>query len=321
MYFLIVYFVLPGAISCIIQNRKYPGKLSYLPLQEDESTDRSTNDPIKTQQSSEPTLSSDQDLLKQSSQDEVDGSKDNAPGAKTTVDTAGDAAPITEPVDGSKDNAPGAKTTVDTAGDGAPITEPVDGSKDNAPDAKTTVDTAGDAAPIAESACQASVESPSTQFAESVTTSLADIIMTKCSNGPKADLLPSFSTPVPSNWITLQDDFVTAAVMIVAHMGRAMFGDPNLSLGENSFSIVLLNGTMTRRDMVTMFTESSSAGHLALESCSVISAKAIRLEPLTPEGRISIDGEVIPYGPIQCQLHPRLARVMCRKRKEQALVQ
>ncbi len=264
-------FVSPGAISCIVKNRKYPGKLSYLPIEEDEATDQSTSDPFKTQQSSDHTLSSDQDLLNHASQD------------------------------------------------------PADGSKDNVPDAETTVDTAGDAAPTAESSvCQTSVESASTaptQSAEAVSsTSLADLIMTKCSNGPEADLLPSFSSPVPSNWKTLNHDFVTAAVMLVPHMGRDMFGDPNLSIGTKSFSIVILDGTMTRMDMVTMFTQSDTGGHVALESCSVISAKAIRLEPLTPQGRITIDGEVIPYGPIQCQLHPRLARVMSRKRREQTLV-
>ena len=263
-------FVSLGGINCLIKNRKYPGKLSYLPIEEDEATDQSTSDPFKTQQSSDHTLSSDQDLNQAS-------------------------------------------------------LDPVGGSKDNVPDAETTVDTAGDDAPTAESVCQASVESASTaptQSAEAVSsTSLADLVMTKCSNGPEAELLPSFSSPVPSNWKTINQDFVTAVVMLVPHMGRDMFGDPNLSIGTSAFSIVILDGTMTRMDMVTMFTQSDTGGHVALESCSVISAKAIRLEPLTPKGIITIDGEVIPYGPIQCQLHPRLARVLCRKRREQTLVQ
>ena len=49
-------------------------------------------------------------------------------------------------------------------------------------------------------------------------------------------------------------------------------------------------------------------------SCINITTRAFRLEPSLPSdhGIIAVDGEVLPYGPIQVLVHKGLARVMAR---------
>ena len=59
-----------------------------------------------------------------------------------------------------------------------------------------------------------------------------------------------------------------------------------------------------------MFLAMEDGTHMANPNLEVLYATAYRLEPLTDDGIMSLDGEVVPYGPIQAAVVPGYARVL-----------
>jgi len=56
----------------------------------------------------------------------------------------------------------------------------------------------------------------------------------------------------------------------------------------------------------------SSGTHLNCAHVEVLPVTAFRLEPETPGSYVTVDGEVVEYGPIQAEVMPGLARVLAR---------
>ena len=184
----------------------------------------------------------------------------------------------------------------------------LNGSKVDTPDTEAAVPSSSD-----DAANEMTVEAMSETIVKGIES--AEKIMTRCPYGPKADLLPPFSEPVPSNWKTIEKEFLSLMMLLIPHLSSDAFGDPGQSIGTKKMSIVFLNSEMSRKDLLSTLLNADTGAHIDMESCNVIHAKAYRLEPATPKGIMTVDGEVIPYGPVQAQVHPGLARIMCRKRR------
>ena len=134
--------------------------------------------------------------------------------------------------------------------------------------------------------------------------------------GPKTLLLPkSLTDPVPSNWVTVEGEFLIIAPVMIPHMGNGYFADPNFSIGTGKFRILYVTSDMGRRQMLSMLAGLDTAKHLEMDHVQLVDAKAYRIEPITTPGLMTLDGEVVPYGPMQAQVHKHLGRVMCRKHK------
>lgn len=56
----------------------------------------------------------------------------------------------------------------------------------------------------------------------------------------------------------------------------------------------------------------SSGTHLSCPRAEMIPVTAFRLEPVTPGGHMTVDGELVDYGPIQAELMPSLANILSR---------
>ena len=67
---------------------------------------------------------------------------------------------------------------------------------------------------------------------------------------------------------------------------------------------------MSRARLLQMFLDIETGSHLSNPALEAFKATAYRLEPLTPDGVFSLDGEVVPYGPIQAAVSPGAARVL-----------
>ena len=133
--------------------------------------------------------------------------------------------------------------------------------------------------------------------------------------GPKADLLVPLSEPIPSSWEVEEGEFIAVMILMMSHMARNSFGDPLLSIGTGKFSIVVVEGHLGRLSLLNIVTKTDSGAHLDLDGVVRKEAIAFRLEPYTAPGMLTVDGEAVHYGPIQCQIHPALGRLMCRKRQ------
>ena len=132
---------------------------------------------------------------------------------------------------------------------------------------------------------------------------------------PLLHLPPSLSEPLPPAWKTIEGEFLAVGLHIISHMSRSIIADPNLHLGSGTMRLQYSLSDMTRRELLTMFTEAETGAHLEMERVHSMCVKACRLEPLTTPGMLTADGEVLEYGPVQYEVHRHLARVMCRRRK------
>ena len=135
--------------------------------------------------------------------------------------------------------------------------------------------------------------------------------------GPQTDLLPALSKPVPGNWTTVDGDFNSINIVMTSHVANGICGHPDMTIGTGKFSINYATGNMSRMGMLSMLTNADTGGQVNLENFYSVNAKAFRIEPITTPGLLTVDGEVVPFGPIQSQLHAHLGRVMCRKRRPQ----
>ena len=95
------------------------------------------------------------------------------------------------------------------------------------------------------------------------------------------------------------------------------FGHPAFPIGTGKIRVVIVDGQISRLDMFSLLKKASTSlrEHLEMNGVSYKDVKAFRLEPYTSPGTLIADGEKVYYGPLQCQIHPTLARVMCRKRR------
>lgn len=134
--------------------------------------------------------------------------------------------------------------------------------------------------------------------------------------GPKTPLLPkSVTDPVPGDWVTLDAEFLIASAVMIPHMGNGFIADPNFSIGTGRFRILYVCSDMGRFELLSLLSGADSGNHLEMDKVKLVDARAYRIEPITAPGMLTLDGEVVPYGPMQGQVHKHLARVMCRKRR------
>ncbi len=134
--------------------------------------------------------------------------------------------------------------------------------------------------------------------------------------GPPSTLLPrTLSDPVPANWKTVETDFLMFAALLVSHMSKDFIGAPGKCMGTGTARITYLTQELSRLDLLRFFTSADTQKWLESNNVPAINTRAYRLEPITSPGMLTIDGEVVEFGPIQVQVHKHMGRVMCRKRK------
>lgn len=135
-------------------------------------------------------------------------------------------------------------------------------------------------------------------------------------NLPPTNLLPPLSEPVPDTWETKEDNFIALSSLMVPLMSSDFYGDRGLPIGSGNLRLLWVDGNnITRKDVYDVITSCESGTHTELEKVYMIDVKAFRLEPLTENGIMTVDGEVTSYGTMQAQVHPRLGRIMSRRRK------
>ena len=137
--------------------------------------------------------------------------------------------------------------------------------------------------------------------------------------GPPTDLLVPFNEKVPETWSTIEQDFLAICPLLISHVGRTFIADPNFHLGSGKMRLMWIDGKISRLGTLKVFTDAEKGRHVDKAEVKLTDAVTFRIEPLEEDDRgiITVDGErVKKYGPIQAQVHPHLARVMTRRRRE-----
>jgi sphingosine kinase len=98
----------------------------------------------------------------------------------------------------------------------------------------------------------------------------------------------------------------------VSHIAETVHSSPGKKIGDGTFQILVLRQqpSLSRLRLISLFLALEHGGHVAVSEVEVYDARAYRLEPLTEQGRYSLDGEAIPYGNVQGRVLPHAIQLL-----------
>lgn len=122
----------------------------------------------------------------------------------------------------------------------------------------------------------------------------------------------SLTDPVPDNWITIDGKYIIFAGLMCPCISDGIMGHPDLKCGSGELWIVYAPPDITRMQLVSKMSETATVG----TNFYTIRTREFRLTPIT-SGIISIDGEMIEYGPVHVRLLPNSAMRLFSRKKTQ----
>lgn len=148
---------------------------------------------------------------------------------------------------------------------------------------------------------------------------LAYLPVKAASRPPKAStsldsVLPALDEPVPESWtVVKEEEFVLVLAVYQSHLAEDLWTVPGATADDGLIHLFYVTAGISRPALLRLFLAMEKGGHLACGCPHLVyeKVKALRLEPITPQGMITVDGEMVEYGPIQAQIHPGLARLIC----------
>nr|XP_033496643.1 sphingosine kinase 2 [Epinephelus lanceolatus] len=132
-------------------------------------------------------------------------------------------------------------------------------------------------------------------------------------NIPKDDLLPPLDQPLPTrDWVTIEGDFVLVLALYQTHLGADLHAAPQARFDDGLIHLTFVRAGISRATLLRLFFAMERGTHHSVSSpyVSHITCKAFRLQPLSTRGTLTVDGELVPYGPLQAQVHPSMARLI-----------
>jgi len=125
--------------------------------------------------------------------------------------------------------------------------------------------------------------------------------------------LRPFNEPVPNDWLCIEENFVLFLIMNLPILTNDFFATPEAQPDDHALHMIFIREGISKLQLINLFTDTVSGIHMASPFVEYIRIKAFRIEPLPVKpgddliGNFMIDGERIPYGPIQGELMPSLA--------------
>lgn len=124
-------------------------------------------------------------------------------------------------------------------------------------------------------------------------------------NLPKDDLLPPLDQPLPTrDWVTIEGDFVLVLALYQSHLGADLFAAPQARFDDGLIHLTFVRAGISRATLLRLFFAMERGTHHSVSSpyVSHVTCKAFRLQPLSTRGTLTVDGELVPYGPLQAQV-------------------
>ena len=125
-------------------------------------------------------------------------------------------------------------------------------------------------------------------------------------------LLVPLNQPVPQNWVTIEDDFVSMFAAFLTHLGPDLYVALDKKWADGQMILTFVRAGVPRAAMLGIFMSMEDGSAANSPYVEQIPVHAFRLEPLTDRGVIAVDGEKVDYGPIQAQVLGPVARVLVR---------
>lgn len=130
-------------------------------------------------------------------------------------------------------------------------------------------------------------------------------------NLPRDDLLPPLDQPLPTrDWITIEGDFVLVLALYQTHLGADLYAAPQARFDDGLIHLTFVRAGISRATLLRLFFAMERGTHHSVSSpyVSHVTCKAFRLQPLSTRGTLTVDGELVPYGPLQAQVRKKTTK-------------
>uniref|UniRef100_A0A3Q2CEE3 Sphingosine kinase 1 n=1 Tax=Cyprinodon variegatus TaxID=28743 RepID=A0A3Q2CEE3_CYPVA len=117
-------------------------------------------------------------------------------------------------------------------------------------------------------------------------------------HGPPDSLLPPLDQPLPSDWVLVpQEDFVLMLAMFQSHLAEDLLAAPDARLDDGVIHLFYVTAGISRKALLRLFLAMEKGAHLDTNCQQLVHVKvrALRLEPGSGKGVITVDGEVVDY--------------------------
>ncbi|XP_037546529.1 sphingosine kinase 1 [Nematolebias whitei] len=132
--------------------------------------------------------------------------------------------------------------------------------------------------------------------------------------GDSSDLqLPPLDQPVPGDWVVVpEEDFILVLAMYQSHLAEDLLAAPDARLDDGTIHLMYVKAGISRTALLRLFLAMEKGTHLDTNCQHLVHSKvrALRLEPTSPEGIITVDGEVVEYGPVQAEVQRGRSRMI-----------
>ncbi|KAG7335441.1 hypothetical protein KOW79_000134 [Hemibagrus wyckioides] len=112
---------------------------------------------------------------------------------------------------------------------------------------------------------------------------------------PQDDLLPPLDQPLPTqDWVTIEGDFLLVLAIYQSHLGADLLAASQAEFDDGLIHLTFVRAGISRTMFACLFQAMEKGTHLSLKSpyVSHVSACAFRLQPLSPQGTLTVDGEL-----------------------------
>uniref|UniRef100_H3DJG6 Sphingosine kinase 1 n=1 Tax=Tetraodon nigroviridis TaxID=99883 RepID=H3DJG6_TETNG len=148
---------------------------------------------------------------------------------------------------------------------------------------------------------------------EARTGSRTSRLVPRSATGPPDSLLPPLDQPLSPDWAVVPDeDFVLVLAIYQSHLAEDLMAAPGSKLEDGVIHLLYVRAGISRAALLRLFLLMQKGAHLAANCPHLVYRKvrALRLEPLSPKGVLTVDGELVEYGPLQAQVHRGLASLI-----------
>ncbi|XP_077380519.1 sphingosine kinase 1-like [Festucalex cinctus] len=135
----------------------------------------------------------------------------------------------------------------------------------------------------------------------------------KNATGLSDSVLPRPDEPLPGSWVVVpEEDFVLVLAMYQSHLAEDLLAAPEATLDDGVIHLFYVKAGISRPALLRLFLAMEKGAHVASSCAHLVHTKvrALRMEPYSPKGIITVDGEVVEYGPVQAEVHRGLARLI-----------
>lgn len=139
--------------------------------------------------------------------------------------------------------------------------------------------------------------------------------------------LPPIDQPLTGpNWLTIEENFVFFLVVYLPLIAPDFLAVPDSKLNDGQMHLAFIREGISRPQLLSLMNSTENGDHISSDLVEYIRIKAFRLEPIAfdsakvprnyqNEGIMMIDGERVPYGPVQGEIMPSAANLLVNMNK------